>query len=393
MIADKISNRPAPLMPTYARFDVAFERGEGAYLFDTDGKRYLDFAAGIAVNALGHCHPALVDAVTRQAGRLWHVSNMYHIPGQERLAERLVEACFADAVFFTNSGVEAIECAFKLARKYHFETGAPERFRIVTVKGAFHGRSLAAIAASGKEKLTKGFGPLPDGFDNVGLGDIEVAIGDQTAAVLLEPIQGEGGLVPISDETLQHIREITIKAGILLILDEVQTGMGRTGRLFAHQWAGIAPDIVATAKGLGGGFPLGACLATESVASALTVGSHGTTFGGNPLAMAVGNAVLDEILRDGFLQNVQNSAARLREGLEALQSRSGGVIRDVRGLGLMIGVEIDRPVRPVLTSLMKQGFLAAQAGERVIRLLPPLIIGKAEIDAALDFLAEALIEA
>src|SRR5262245_431 len=286
-------------MPTYQRAEIAFERGEGAYLFATDGRRYLDFACGIAVTGLGHAHPHLVAALTEQAKKVWHLSNLYTIPGQRRLAERLVAASFADSVFFCNSGAEAIECGLKLARKYHDETGAPERYRVITVEGAFHGRTLATIAAGGQDKHLKGFAPVVDGFDKVAFGnmnELRAAITGETAAILIEPVQGEGGMRPAPAEYLQALRKVADEYRLLLYFDEVQCGMGRTGKLFAHEWAGVEPDIVATAKGIGGGFPMGACLAKEKVAKTLTPGSHGSTFGGGPLAMAVGNAVLDILL-------------------------------------------------------------------------------------------------
>ncbi|MGB6907195.1 MAG: aspartate aminotransferase family protein, partial [Methyloceanibacter sp.] len=288
----------SPLLPTYARSGLAFERGEGAYLFTADGERYLDFASGIAVTSLGHSHPHLVEALSEQAKKLWHVSNLHRIPGQERLAARLCEASFADYAFFANSGAEAVEGAIKVARRYHATNGAPERYRLVTFEGAFHGRTLATIAAGGQAKHLEGFGPPVEGFDRVQAGDIEAveaAIGEATAGVLIEPILGEGGVREVSWPFLRALRALCDEKGILLVLDEVQTGMGRTGRLFAHEWAGITPDILATAKGLGGGFPVGACLTTEEVGAGMTAGSHGSTFGGNPLAMAVGNAVLDVV--------------------------------------------------------------------------------------------------
>ncbi|MBL6933691.1 MAG: aspartate aminotransferase family protein, partial [Rhodospirillales bacterium] len=285
----------SPVMPTYARIDVTFERGEGAYLFDTNGRRFLDFASGIAVTALGHCHPHLVAAVQQQAGQLWHTSNLYHIPGQEKLAQRLVAATFADSVFFSNSGAEAVECALKMARKYHADNGNPERYRVIALNNAFHGRTLATIAAGGQEKHLAGFAPAVDGFDHVPFGnlnEVRAAIGAETAAIIVEPVQGEGGINPASTEFLKGLRAAADEFGILLIFDEVQCGMGRTGKLFAHEWAGVTPDIMAVAKGLGGGFPVAACLASERTAQALSAGSHGSTFGGNPMSMAAANAVL-----------------------------------------------------------------------------------------------------
>jgi len=382
-----------PLMPCYNRHDIAFERGEGVQLFDTSGRRYLDFAAGIAVNALGHAHPHLVAALQGQAAKLWHTSNMYHIPAQERLAERLVDHSFADGVFFTNSGVEAMECAIKLARRYHYATGNPGRYEVIAFHGAFHGRSLATIAAAGKEKLVEGFGPMLTGFDQVPFFDLEAAraaITDQTAAILVEPVQGEGGIVPVQPQQLKDLRALCDQHGVLLILDEIQCGMGRTGRLFAHEWAGIEPDIVASAKGIGSGFPLGACLAKAHVACHLGVGTHGSTYGGNPLAMAVGNAVMDVMLAPGFMDDVCDRADYLRAGLVRLKANYGHILRDVRGLGLMLGLEFDRPARPLITQLMQDGLLVAQSGENVIRLLPPLIITRADIDEALATLTRLL---
>jgi acetylornithine/N-succinyldiaminopimelate aminotransferase len=377
------------VMPTYARADLAFERGEGPYLFATDGRRYLDFASGIAVTALGHAHPHLVQALTDQAQKLWHVSNLWRIPGQEKLAERLTKASFADSVFFTNSGAEAIECGLKLVRKYHDETGHPERYRVITVEGAFHGRTLATIAAGGQAKHLKGFDPVTDGFDQVAFGNLNemrAAIAPTTGAILLEPVQGEGGMRANTAEYLQSLRKIADEYGLLLFFDEVQCGMGRTGKLFAHEWAGVKPDIVATAKGIGGGFPMGACLATEKVAAALTAGSHGSTFGGNPLAMAVGNAVLDVLLGDGFLGNVVKKAAVLRERLESLVRRHPAVLSEVRGMGLLIGVKCTVPNTEMTLALRQAGLLTVTAGDNVLRVLPPLIIEQQHIDEAIGIM-------
>ncbi len=383
---NKKPNIPNPLMPAYSRFDVAFDRGVGAYLFDAEGGKYLDFASGIAVTALGHSHPHLVETLKEQGEKLWHTSNLFQIPLQEKLAERLVAATFADNVFFTNSGVEAMECAIKLARKYHSSQGHPEKYRIISFKNAFHGRSLATIAASGKEKLTKGFGPMPDGFDQVPFIDLEAlaaAITPETAAILLEPVQGEGGILPATGEDLQAIRNIADEHGLLLIFDEIQCGMGRAGKLFAHEWAGVTPDIMAVAKGIGGGFPVGACLARASVGESLTFGSHGTTYGGNPLAMALGNAVLDIMLEDGFFEHVQGVTKTLMAGLRSLQQKYPALITDVRGLGLMIGVECTVKTRPLIAKALKLGLVLAPSGENIIRLLPPLIIDEGHITEAL----------
>ncbi len=376
----------SPVMPTYQRADLAFERGEGAYLFATDGRRYLDFVSGIAVTALGHAHPHLVAALTEQAKKVWHLSNLYQIPGQQRLAERLVAASFADSVFFCNSGAEAIECGLKMTRKYHDESGHPERYRIITVEGAFHGRTLATIAAGGQEKHLKGFDPVVDGFDKVAFGnmnELRAAITAQTAAILTEPVQGEGGMRPAPAEYLQAVRRVADEFGLLLFVDEVQCGMGRTGKLFAHEWAGIEPDILATAKGIGGGFPMGACLAKEKVASALVAGSHGSTFGGGPLAMACGNAVLDVLLGDGFLGEVERMGRLLRTGLEALVKRHPGIFAEVRGAGLMLGLKCVVTNTDVVGRLREAGLLTGSAGENVVRILPPLIVTENHVDEAL----------
>ena len=373
------------LLPTYARSELSFARGEGAFLFTASGDRYLDFASGVAVTALGHAHPHLVEALTSQAKKLWHVSNLHRIPEQERLAERLCAATFADRVFFANSGAEAVECSIKVARRYHFKNGAPERYRLITFEGAFHGRTLATIAAGGQAKHLEGFGPPVDGFDKVEALDImavEGAIGDETAGILIEPIMGEGGMREVSWRFLQDLRALADEKGIILLLDEVQTGIGRTGRLYAHEWAGIEPDILATAKGLGGGFPVGACLTTEAMGAAMTAGSHGSTFGGNPLAMAVGNAVLDVVLEDGFLDRVAQMGLRLKQRLAALKDDHGDIIEEVRGQGLMLGLKCKVPNQDLLEALRAQKMLTVQAGDNVVRLLPPLIIGEAEIELA-----------
>ncbi len=384
----------APVMPTYARYDVTMDRGEGVYVFGTDGKRYLDFGAGIAVASLGHCHPHLVEALKAQAETLWHVSNLYHIPGQERLAERLVANSFADAVFFNNSGGEAVELGFKMMRKYHAAAGRPERYRVISVEGAFHGRSLACIAAGRQEKHTAGFGPLVDGFDQVAFGNLNemrAAITPETAGMVIEPVQGEGGIRPVDPAYLKALREIADEFGILLMFDEVQCGIGRTGKLFAHEHAGVTPDVLASAKGIGGGFPLGACLATEAAAAGMIAGSHGSTYGGNPLAMAVGNAVLDVVLADGFLEGVSAVAAYFRAGLEKLAAAHADVFVDVRGLGLMLGLKCKAEGQngDMVKALMARGLLTVPAGDNVVRLVPPLIITKENVDEALTILAAA----
>jgi acetylornithine/N-succinyldiaminopimelate aminotransferase len=377
------------VMPTYQRAELVLERGEGAYLYGVDGRRYLDFASGIAVTALGHSHPHLVQALTEQAKKLWHSSNLYQIPGQQRLAERLVAASFADSVFFTNSGGEAIECGLKLTRKYHDDFGDPRRYRVITIEGAFHGRTLATIAAGRQEKHLKVFDPLVDGFDQVAFGnlnELRAAISGETAAILVEPVQGEGGMRALPLDYLRALRTIADEYGLLLFFDEVQCGMGRTGKLFAHEWAGITPDIVATAKGIGGGFPMGACLAREKVAKALTAGSHGSTFGGGPLATAVGNAVLDILLADGFLGNVERMSRTLRTRLEALIKRHPRVFSELRGAGLMLGLRCVVPNTEMVARLRDAGLLTVGAGDNVVRLLPPLIIDESHVEAALAIL-------
>ena len=379
----------SPVMPTYARIDATFERGEGAYLFDTDGRRFLDFAAGIAVTSLGHCHPHLVKAVQEQAGKLWHTSNLYHIPGQQKLAKRLVEATFADSVFFANSGAEAVECALKMARKYQDISGQPERFRVIACDNAFHGRTLSTIAAGGQEKHLEGFAPNVEGFDHVPFGnlnEVRAAITGETAAILVEPVQGEGGIIPASVEFLKGLREAADEYGLLLIFDEVQCGVGRTGKLFAHEWAGVIPDIMAVAKGLGGGFPVGACLASEAAASALVAGSHGSTFGGNPLAMAAANAVLDVMLEPGFMEGVEATAKKLWARLEELAEQHPKVIETVRGSGLMIGIKCAGDSADFRAKLHDAGLLSVGAADNIVRLLPPLTIGDPEIDEAMQIL-------
>ena len=375
----------SPLLPTYARADVSFDRGEGPWLLAQNGERYLDFGAGIAVNSLGHAHPHLVKALTEQAGRLWHTSNLYRIPEGERLAQRLVDATFADVAFFANSGAEANEAAIKMARKYHAVNGAPERFRIVTVEGAFHGRTLATIAAGGQKKYLEGFGPAVEGFDQVAFGDheaVKAAITPETAAVLIEPIQGEGGIRPVPTQCLRGLRELCDEHGLLLIFDEIQTGVGRTGKLFAYEWSGIAPDIMTVAKGIGGGFPMGACLATADAAKGMTVGTHGTTFGGNPLAMAVGNAVLDVVLEPGFLDHVRQMGLVFKQRLAELADRHPAIIAEVRGQGLMMGLRCHVPNTDLVAAAREHKLILIAAGENVARLLPPLIVSEADIGEA-----------
>lgn len=383
------------VMPTYARADVVFERGEGATLWADDGRRFLDFGAGVAVTNLGHCHPRLVAALQAQAGKLWHTSNLYRVAGQESVAAKLVANTFADTVFFCNSGAEANECAIKMARKFHYDSGAPERTEIICATGAFHGRTLATIAAGGQEKHLKGFDPQMPGFVHVPFGNLNAlraAITGKTAAILVEPVQGEGGIVPGDPDYLQRLRAAADEFGLLLIFDEVQTGMGRTGALFAHQQMGVTPDIMPVAKGLGGGFPVGACLATEKAAKGMVPGAHGSTFGGNPLAMAVAETVLDVMLEPGFMDAIHAKAALLRQGLNDLAARFPAVIEEVRGLGLMIGLKCRIANTELQSRLMANGLLTIGAGDNVVRLLPPLIIGEAEINEALAILARTLDE-
>ncbi|GIK79628.1 MAG: acetylornithine aminotransferase 1 [Alphaproteobacteria bacterium] len=380
------------LLPTYARADLAFERGEGAWLVSTAGERYLDFTAGVAVNVLGHAHPQLVAALTEQAQKIWHVSNLFRIPEAERLAERLCRESFADTVFFANSGAEALECSIKMARKFHAVQGRPERFRIVTFEGAFHGRTLATLAAGGQKKYLEGFGPVTEGFDQVAFGDFDAAkraVGDATAAILIEPVMGEGGVRVVPPQFLKALRELCDQRGLLLMFDEVQTGVGRTGELFAYQRSGIVPDIMALAKALGGGFPVGACLATADAAQGMTAGTHGSTFGGNPLAMSVGNAVLDVVLARGFLENVRKMSLRLKQRLAELKDRFPSVIEEVRGEGLLLGLKAAVPNGDLVKELRAEKLLAVAAGDNVVRLLPPLIIGEAEVIEALGMIERA----
>jgi acetylornithine/N-succinyldiaminopimelate aminotransferase len=375
------------VLPTYNRAKISFERGEGARVFTAEGEAYLDFGAGVAVTSCGHAHPHLVKALTEQASKIWHTSNIYQMPGQEKLAGRLIENTFADTVFFTNSGAEALECAIKMARKYHAAKGQPERFRLITFEGAFHGRTLATIAAGGQAKYLEGFGPKVEGFDQVPFGDHEAlraAIGPETAGILIEPIQGEGGVRPVPTQCLKGLRELCDEHGILLVLDEVQCGIGRTGKLFAHEWAGITPDIMAVAKGIGGGFPLGACLATENAAQGMTAGTHGSTYGGNPLATAVGNAVLDVVLADGFLDSVQQRSLVLKQKLARLKDEHPEVIEDIRGSGLMMGIKCKAPNTEFQAAALEHKLLTIAAGDNVIRLLPPLVINDADITEAIN---------
>jgi acetylornithine/N-succinyldiaminopimelate aminotransferase len=373
----------SPLFDTFARAPIAFERGEGAWLTTTDGRRMLDFSSGVAVNVLGHAHPALVGALKAQAEKVWHVSNLYRIPEQEKFAETLCRATFADKVFFGNSGAEAVECALKTARRWHFVNGHPERVRIITFAGAFHGRTLATLAATGNAKYLEGYGPPAYGFDQLEVFDlkaVEATIGPETAAILIEPIQGEGGIRLVPGHFLRGLRELCDRHGLLLIFDEVQTGIGRTGKLFAYEWSGVTPDIMTAAKGLGGGFPVGACLATAEAAKGMTAGTHGSTFGGNPLAMAVGQAVLDVILADGFLDDVARKGLYLKQRLASVVDSHPDLVDEVRGEGLLVGVRCKVPVAEVNAAMRAEDMLGVGAGENVIRLLPPLIVSEAELD-------------
>jgi acetylornithine/N-succinyldiaminopimelate aminotransferase len=375
------------LLPTYARADVAFERGEGAWLFSTTGERYLDCSGGVAVNVLGHAHPHLLEALTAQAHKVWHVSNLYRVPEAERLADRLCSISFADLVFFCNSGAEAMECCIKVARKHHAAAGHPERVRIITFEGAFHGRTLATLAAGGNKKYLDGFGPVAGGFDHIPFGDIEVvkrAINPETAAILIEPIQGEGGVRVVPNSFLQSLRALCDQHGLLLIFDEVQTGVGRTGHFFAYERTGVMPDILGLAKGLGGGFPVGACLATADAGNGMTAGTHGSTFGGNPMAMAVGNAVLDVLLAPGFLEGVRKKALLFKQRLAEIHDRHSDVISEVRGDGLLLGLRTTVPNTELVDALRAEHMLAVAAGDNVVRLLPALIISDSEIGEVIN---------
>lgn len=377
----------ASILPTYSRAPLTFVSGEGSWLTEADGRRFLDLGAGIAVNALGHAHPALVDALSQQANALWHVSNLYNIPAQQELADALVEKTFADTVFFTNSGTEACELAVKMARKYWYDKDQPERTEIITFSGSFHGRSSAGIAAAGSEKMTKGFGPLLPGFTHLEFGDhdaLHAAVSDKIAAIMVEPVQGEGGIRPLPDACLKGLRDLCDEHGILMILDEVQCGMGRTGKLFAHEWAGVTPDIMMVAKGIGGGFPLGAVLATENAASGMTAGTHGSTYGGNPLACAVGAKVMEIVADDAFLADVNRKAGLMRQKLEGLVSVHPDVFEAVRGSGLMLGLKCKATNSDVVQAGFAEGILTVPAADNVIRLLPALNISDEDIGLAVD---------
>jgi acetylornithine/N-succinyldiaminopimelate aminotransferase len=384
----------APVLPTYNRAAVSFERGVGARAYTADGVEYLDFGAGVAVNSCGHAHPHLVQALSEQASKIWHTSNIYQMPGQTKLAERLIAHSFADTVFFCNSGTEATELAIKMARKFHYVNGAPERIEIITFEGAFHGRTLAALAAGGQEKYLEGFGPKAAGFVQLPFGDhqaLEAAIGPNTAAIYIEPVQGEGGIRPVPHQCLRGLRELCDRNGILLMFDEIQCGIGRTGKLFAHEWAGISPDIMAVAKGIGGGFPLGAVMATENAAKGMVAGTHGSTFGGNPLATAVGNAVLDVVLADGFLDNVLRQSINLKQKLERLKDLHPTIIEDVRGSGLMMGIKCKVENTALQKAALDEKLLIIGAGDNVVRLLPPLIVTDADVTEAVNKLERACV--
>jgi acetylornithine/N-succinyldiaminopimelate aminotransferase len=394
MATIQAATAPSPaVMPTYGRANLVFERGEGAWLVSTSGERYLDFASGVAVNALGHAHPRLIAALSEQAAKLWHCSNLYRVAGQERLAERLCQATFADQVFFCNSGAEACEGAIKLARRYHFADGHPEKWRTITFKGAFHGRTLATIASAGNPKHLEGFGEPAGGFDILPFGDLDAvqkAIGPNIGSIMVEPVQGEGGINVAPLPWLQALRELCDARGLLLVLDEVQTGMGRTGKLFAHERAGITPDVMAVAKGLGGGFPIGAVLATKEAAKGMVAGTHGSTFGGNPLAVAVAGAVLDAVLEPGFLEHVEAMALRLKQQLAALQDAHPHLVEEVRGSGLLTGIKVKPPMGDVVSACVEEKLLTVGAGDNVVRLLPPLNVTEAEIADAVARLDRAL---
>ncbi len=377
--------KEAHTFDVYAPGSIEFSSGEGSYLTAVDGTRYLDCTSGIAVNSLGHGHPHLVETLKTAADGIWHLSNIFTIPGQKVLATRLCEQTFADQVFFTNSGAEAMECSIKTARRYHFAKGNPERINVITFEGGFHGRTIATVAAGGQEKYIEGFGPKAPGFISVPFGDheaLKAAIDETTAAILIEPVQGEGGVREIPGECMRGIRELCDEHGILMMLDEVQSGVGRTGKLFAHQWSGVEPDIMGVAKGIGGGFPLGACLATEEAASGMVIGTHGSTYGGNPLAMAMGNAVLDVVLEDGFMDDVQDKAIRFRQTLAELVDTFPDLLEDVRGKGLLMGMKAKVPNTDIMSAFRGKGLLVIVAGNNVVRIVPPLTISEEEIAEA-----------
>ena len=380
------------ILPTYARVDLAFERGEGAWIISTTGERYLDFTGGVAVNVLGHAHPYLIEALTAQAKKLWHVSNLFRIPEAERLAERLCAASFADLAFFCNSGTEAMEGAIKVTRKFHAVSAHPEKFRIITFEGAFHGRTLASLAATGNKKYLEGFGPPVEGFDQVAFGDLDAvkaAIGPQTAGIMIEPVMGEGGVRVVPNAFLKALRELCDQHGLLLIFDEVQCGIGRTGELFAYQRTGVKPDVMGLAKGLGGGFPIGATLATANAGKGMTAGTHGSTFGGNPLAMAAANAVLDVVTGPGFLDRVKQTSLLFKQRLAEMKDRHPSIIAEIRGEGLLLGLRTLALNSALVDALRAEKMLAVAAGDNVVRLLPPLNISDDEVREAISRLDRA----
>ena len=381
------------LLPTYARNELAFERGEGAYLFATNGRKYLDFASGIAVTALGHCHPHLVKALIEQGQKLWHCSNLFQIPEQQRLGERLVANTFADTVFFNNSGAEACEMSLKVARKYQSETGHPEKYRIIGCNGSFHGRTLATLAAAGNEKYLKGFEPVVDGFDHVpfeNMNELRAKITGETAAILVEPVQGEGGVRAGSDQYLRALREVCDEYGLLLVFDEIQCGLGRTGKLFAYEWPDVKPDIMTVAKALANGVPIGATLATEDVARVFTPGTHGSTFGGNPFATAVGLTVFTTLLEERLPERAAASGRILLDGLRAVQKKHPATTGEVRGRGLLVAMDMTVPVGDVVSACRERGLLVLTAGDNALRLAPPLVVDRAEIDRGLEIIDRAL---
>ena len=377
------------VMPSYGRADIAFVRGERAHLYTDDGRKFLDFGGGVAVLSLGHNHPHLVEALIAQAGKVWHTSNLYNIPEQQRLADRLVANSFADTVFFCNSGAEAVEASIKLMRKYQSENGKPERYRMISFSGSFHGRTLATISAGASDAHRAGFGPAVDGFDHVAFGnmnEVRAAVTDATAGIMIEPVQGEGGIRPADPRFLRDLRALCDEEGLLLMFDEVQTGMGRTGKLWGYEWSGVTPDVMSSAKGLGGGFPIGACLATAEAAKGITAGTHGSTFGGNPLASAVANAVLDVMLADGFFDHVVEMGNLMNTELAGVAERHPSVIESVRGTGLMWGMKCAMPNADLAAKAFEHGLLTVLAGDNVMRFLPPLIIEPAHIEEAVGIL-------
>jgi acetylornithine/N-succinyldiaminopimelate aminotransferase len=378
-------------MPSYGRADIAFETGDGPYLYASDGRKFLDFGSGVAVLSLGHKHPHLVEALIAQAGKVWHTSNLYNIPEQQRLADRLVANSFAETVFFCNSGAESVEASIKLIRKYHSANGNPERYRIISFAGSFHGRTLATISAGASDAHRAGFGPAVDGFDHVAFGnmnEVRAAITGETAGIMIEPVQGEGGIRPADPLFLMDLRALCDEEGLLLMFDEVQTGMGRTGKLWAYEWSGVKPDVMSSAKGLGGGFPIGACLATAEAAKGITAGTHGSTFGGNPLATAVANAVLDVMLEPGFLPHVVEMSKLLNAELKAVAQRHPSVIEEVRGAGLLLGMKCVVPNAELAAKAFEHGLLTVLAGDNVMRFLPPLIIDESHVSEAIAILEE-----